>query len=397
MTPALRNLSRLRLPACLASCLAAGLAGVIVLTAPPPAQAAPAFSFSSPQGGALLIGPTLFQFEVTSPLDRIDVYVGGKLVGAAKPPEWTLAWEAPSGLSSTEVRAIAFHDGKAVDRASIRTADGSFFDSVDVTAVQLYPVVTDRKGRYVEALRVEDFELLERGAPVPIDSFAAERGPLHLSVLIDVSLSMKDNLSIVQDAAARFLDFTEPGDEISVYGFNHGLITALQRGTNRTVAKAKIEALQADGGTALYDAVIRVLADIAPRKVSGAVTHPDRQAILLFSDGMDERSLAPLSRAVEKARQSDVVLYAIAAGDQLDGLLARGDLKELATETGGEFYMAEKLKELPGIFARVAKDLASQYRVSFTPPPGAKGERRIEVRVRNEDYRVRCRQAYVIP
>lgn len=375
--------------------LTAGLAAVLSLAAS--AQAAPAFTFVSPRSGGLLIGPTVFQFEVVAPVDRIDVYVGGKLVGTAKPPEWTLPWEAPSGMASVEVRAIGFHAGKVVDKASIRTADGSFFDSVDVTAVQLYPVVTDRKGRYVEALRVEDFELLEQGAPVPIDSFAAERGPLHLSILIDVSLSMKDNLAIVQDAATRFLDYTEPGDEISIYGFNHGLISALQRGTDRQVAKAKIEELQADGGTALYDGVIRVLADIAPRKVSGASTHPDRQAILLFSDGIDERSLAPLSRAVEKARQSDVVLYAIAAGDQVDGLLARGDLKDLATETGGDFYMAEKLKELPGIFARVAMDLASQYRVSFTPPPGAKGERKIEVRVRNDDYRVRCRQAYVVP
>jgi VWFA-related protein len=395
MTPLPRNLSPRRLVARLAAQLALGLAAVLALAAP--AQAAPAFNFMSPKSGGLLIGPTLFQFEVVAPVDRIDVYVGGRLIGAAKPPEWTLSWEAPSGLASLEIRAIGFHAGKVVDKVSIRTADGSFFDSVDVTAVQLYPVVTDRKGRYVESLRAEDFELLERGAPVPIDSFAAERGPLHLSILIDVSLSMKDNLAIVQDAATRFLDYTEPGDEISIYGFNHGLISALERGTDRQLAKAKIEQLQADGGTALYDAVIRVLADIAPRKVSGAVTHPDRQAILLFSDGVDERSLAPLSRAVEKARQSDVVLYAIAAGDQLDTLMARADLKDLATETGGDFYMAEKLKELPGIFARVARDLASQYRVSFTPPPGAKGERKIEVRVKNDDYRVRCRQAYVVP
>ena len=380
-----RVLSVLLLPALLAT----------PLTAQSSEQSSPAFSFVSPQDGELMIGPTVFRFEVVAPLDRIDVFVAGKLVGSAKAPEWTLSWEAPSGLSPTEIRALAYRDGKMVERWSIRTADVSFTETVDVTAVQLYPVVTDRRGRYIDTLRLEDFELLENGQKIPIESFAAERAPLHLAVLIDTSLSMRDNLSVVQDAAAQFLDHTEAGDQISVYGFNHGLLTKLQRGASREVAKPKIKDLQADGGTALYDAVIRVLTDMAPKK--GASGQLGRQAILVFSDGIDERSLAPLSRAVEKARQSDVVLYAIAAGGQAKDLLARDDLKQLATETGGELYVAEKLKELPGIFARVAKDLASQYRLSFTPPLGAKGPRRVEVRTRSDDYRVRCRQSYVAP
>jgi Ca-activated chloride channel family protein len=359
------------------------------------AQAEPLFSFASPQDGELVIGSTTFRFVVAEPLDRIDVYVAGKLVGAARPPGWSLAWEAPGGMSPTEIRALAYREGKMVGRVSIRTADVSFSETVDVTAVQVYPVVTDRRGRYIDTLRAEDFELIEGGRKVPIESFAAERAPLHLSILIDTSMSMRDNLSIVQDAAVQFLDHLEPGDQISVYGFNHGLLTKLQRGALPALAKEKIRELQADGGTALYDAVIRVLTDMAPKK--GAGEQLGRQAILVFSDGIDERSLAPLARAVDKARQSDVVLYAIATGSQRDDLLARDDLKQLASETGGELYVAEKLKELPGIFAQVAKDLASQYRLSFTPPSGVKGLRRIEVRVRNDDYRVRCRQSYSAP
>ena len=209
---------------------------------------------------------------------------------------------------------------------------------------------------------------------------------------------MQDNLPIVQDAAIDFLGQVVPGDEISVYGFHHGLLPLLRRGSSPEVAKNKVSLLSAGGGTALYDALLRVLDDLSPpRGAAERSGGPDRRAILLFSDGKDGQSLATQEAVVQKARESDVLIYAIATGSQRTDLLARDELALLATETGGELHVAEKLKELPGIFSDIANDLASQYRLAFTPPLGAKGQRRIEVRLKNPDLRVRSRQSYYVP
>lgn len=360
------------------------------------------FEFLSPQDGELLIGATRFRFAVANPVvDRIDVFFGGRLIGTAKAPAWSFDWHAPSGRAPTEVRALAYGGGRVLEQASIRTADVSFTDAVEVLGVQLYPVVTDRSGRYINDLGVGAFELYENGKRIQIDAFSAERAPLHLTILIDVSLSMRDNLPVVQDAAVEFLGQIVPGDEISVYGFHHGLLPLLRRGSSPDQAKIKVQQLSAGGGTALYDALLRVLDDLTPAAGSAARSarsgSPDRRAILLFSDGKDGQSLATQAAVIEKARASDVLIYAIATGSQRTDLMARDDLKLLATDTGGELHVAEKLKELPDIFARIARDLASQYRLAFTPPLGAKGQRQIEVRLTQPDLRVRSRQSYYVP
>lgn len=352
------------------------------------------FRIDAPAEGEVLVGPVLFRFTVFGAVDRIDVFAGGKLVGSAAAPDWRLAWEVPTGMAVREVRALAFRDGRLLERLAVATTAIAVDDSVDVTNVQLYPVVLDPDGHYITDLAESDFEVLESGRPTRLEAFAAERVPAHLAVLIDTSRSMLHGLPIVQEAAGEFLDRIAPEDIVSVHGFNHGLHTLLDRSPDRAAARASVRSLAADGGTALYDAVLRVLAELAPRTEAEAGR---RRAILLFSDGRDERSLSPLMRAVEKARESDVMIYAISAGHDLESLLARRDLEQLATETGGEFFVAEQLRDLPGIFERVLRDLSSQYRLVFTPPAGARGTRPVEVRVKPRHLRVRCRTTYFAP
>jgi VWFA-related protein len=52
---------------------------------------------------------------------------------------------------------------------------GAFTDVVDVQAVDVEVVVTDRRGRRVSGLTAQDFRLLVDGKPVPLDTFAEVR------------------------------------------------------------------------------------------------------------------------------------------------------------------------------------------------------------------------------
>lgn len=359
-----------------------------------PPETPSGFRIDAPRDGAMLVGPVSFRFTPLEPLERIDVFAAGRLVGSARPPDWAVDWAVPAGLEVREVRALGFRDGRLVARESIAATPVEIDDTVNVTNVQLHPVVFDSNGSYVTNLGAEAFEVLESGRPIGLEAFAAERVAVHLAVMVDASLSMTNSLPLVQEGTGEFLDRLQSEDIVSVYGFNHGVQNLLERSSDRAAAGDAIRSLSAGGGTALYDSVVRVLGDLEPR---GEAEAWRRRAILLFSDGRDERSLVSLARAVERARESDVMIYALSAGHALDTLMARQDLRQLAVETGGEFFVAEKLTELPAIFDRVLHDLASQYRLVFTPPVGAHGTRQVEVRVRRPGLRVRCRTSYFAP
>lgn len=345
------------------------------------------FEFVAPRDGELLAGATDFRFTLlggTQP-ERIDVYVAGKLVGAAKAPDWWFRWEAPLGLGRAEIVALAYREGEVVSRRRIHAADIGFSDQIDVVEVELYPVVRDRRGRYVSGLRREDFVVLDQRKPVEIAAFATEVASLNLAILVDTSRSMENDLALVKTAAAQFLDRLGGADEISIYSFNHAVQPLVLRGRDLAAAQRSLAALTAGGGTALYDAILRVLSDLAPI--------PGRKAVLLFSDGRDERSLSPLARATQMAKESEVIVYAI--GREEEEKTTREDLALLAQGTGGEVFFIDKYKELPQVFSAILRDLRAQYRLAYVAPPGPSGLRRIQVQVTREDLSVRCRGTYL--
>lgn len=346
------------------------------------------FRFSSPQEGDLLAGPTRFEFEVCdgARIERIDVYVEGKLIGSAAPPLWRFDWQAPLRLAATDIVAVGYRGDTVIGQSRIETAELTFAEVVDVQAVQLYPVVFDRRGRYAHDLQKEEFQVSENGRKVDIEFFSRDAATMTVAILIDVSQSMTEDLGIVQEAACGFIDRLDREDRLAIYAFNHGLSTVSRLGTEHPLAKNEVRQLQAEGGTALYDAVIGVLADLDGME--------GRKIVVVFSDGRDERSMLPLRQVVEAARSSEVIVYAIGAGEDDEDLARREDLGVLATETGGSAYFLDKIRKLPNVFDEILIDLRSQYSLSYTPPAGPAGIRTLEVRVTRKGHTVRCRKSY---
>lgn len=355
-----------------------------------PALAGERARFLSPVDGDLVIGATQVRFEVDDrgvPVERIDVYVEGLLIGSALPPEWSFEWRAPSGLVNVPIVAGVFAGGEMVERVTIHTSEALVFgESLDVVSVELYPVVTNLRGAYVSDLGAEDFRVFDQGSEVALESFERNPANLNLVVLIDISESMKTKLSAVKEAASRFISRLRDEDQVAVYAFNHAVARGVELTRQHIRAQAQLRGYTASGGTALYDAVAQVLEDLE--------TIRGRRALVLFSDGQDERSLTTLQRAVDLARRSEVIIYTVGAGESQEDLEARDDLRLLAEETGGKAQFIRKLKTLPRIFDIVLEDLGSQYYLSYTAPDGAAGLRQVVVQVAGSGYSVRCRKSY---
>jgi Ca-activated chloride channel family protein len=285
----------------------------------------------------------------------------------------------------------------AVPEAWTREAAGQRAEAprypVDVRAVALDVLVTDKEGRFVQGLRPDDFRVLEQGVPQQLSVFAARRTPVTVVVLLDSSASVRSDILSIQKAAHRFIRKLESGDRARI-GFFHEQVLFGPRFTDDMAEhSAMINQMRPQRSTHLYDALIESF-----EKLEGV---PDRKALLVFSDGDDQGSRTSMQGALEAARQSDVCVYAVgilgwsAAGGTHTN---QGLLEQVARLTGGRAFFPENEKEMQGAFDRIRAELHHQYRMGYVPASGGEGPgqwREIQVEMtRRKGLVVRCRHGY---
>ena len=143
--------------------------------------------------------------------------------------------------------------------------------------VEVHATIRDRKGRYVEGLRREDFEVTDAGQPQRVETAEENRGGVSCALLLDTTGSMLGALPTVKNAILKLIDSFRPQDSVSVYSFASSLDKLSDFTTDRPVVKRAVLSTRASGRTALFDAV---------SVVSGVVSKREgMKAIVLFTDG----------------------------------------------------------------------------------------------------------------
>jgi Ca-activated chloride channel family protein len=145
--------------------------------------------------------------------------------------------------------------------------------------------------------------------------------------------------------------------------------------------------------TRLWDAVDESIAHLESQE--------GRRVVLVFTDGDDSASKTGLGDVLDRAREKDMMVYAIGMqSDYWNGqsrVRTRPDrgLKRLAEETGGGFFELTKKDELGPTFTRVAQELHSQYVLGFSPATLDGKVHRLEVKVKRSGMTARGRRSYV--
>src|SRR5664279_2106738 len=133
-----------------------------------------------------------------------------------------------------------------------------------VDEVNVVFTVTDKRGKFVNDLKKEDFQIVDDGKPaLSIRSFRAETNlPLRVGLLIDASNSIRDRFKFEQEAAIEFLNqIVHQQDQAFVMGFDT-TPEVTQNFTNSTEALAKgVRMLRPGGGPAMYDAIYAACRD----------------------------------------------------------------------------------------------------------------------------------------
>ena len=266
---------------------------------------------------------------------------------------------------------------------------------ISTTTVPVYVTVTDAQKRLVPDLVQDDFEILDNGKPQLIAVFENKGAPISVIVMLDTSGSMTVALDLVKAAAEEFLMRLLPDDQGQVGAFNDKIEfhPRLEFTNSREQLVGFLKDLDFGYPTRLYDATDESIARL--ENLEG------RKVVLVFTDGDDNSSKVGLGKVIDRARDKDVMVYAVGLvneyfnGQQRVRSQPDRGLKKLAEETGGGFFLLKKKDELGPTFTRVAEELHSQYVLGFSPESLDAKIHKLDVRVKKPGNIARARKSYL--
>jgi Ca-activated chloride channel homolog len=276
----------------------------------------------------------------------------------------------------------------------------TFKAGVDLVTVSV--VVKNREGRPVTGLVRQDFELVDAGHIRTIADFRSEPSPVSLAVLLDTSGSMQidPKWPNAREAITRLSAELQAGrDQIALLTFDDELHEVQTYTTRPSEVVRKMRTVHPWGSTALYDAVVQAGRTLATQGAS-------RRAVVVVTDGLDNRSRSTAASASAVVSAVDMPVYTIvvtsahdraedeAVGGDRSATRSSGTLENLSQWTGGALFQGSTPAESDAAVRQIVSELRYQYVLSFESGTPA-GWHPLTVRVRDGKYVVRTRSGYV--
>jgi VWFA-related protein len=266
-------------------------------------------------------------------------------------------------------------------------------DLVSVTAV-----VRDKKGRVVRTLTPNDLIVTDAGRPRNIVGMQADdQSPASVALLVDGSGSMRLGAATVssqQICQMILANLRRDLDLAALMSFDTRLLTLREFTQEFDQIRSGLGEVEAFGSTSIYDAIAGTAAAVANRT-------QNRRAVVVITDGADNASSYSPEEVAWIASTIDVPVYVFAVGElnplptptTHSGPEQRNALFELARATGGDYFYASSPSLVSQSTNRLLEELRHQYLIAFEPGTTT-GLRRIEIRARNNDFKVRTRKWY---
>jgi len=285
-----------------------------------------------------------------------------------------------------------------------RTPPGRIVSSVAPQLMRFTASVTDRNGRAIGGMRESDFTVWENGIERRVTDVSPANEPFNLVLLLDVSGSVEERMDFIRKAARDFLRTASPQDRISIISFRDDIQVISDFSTDRQMLSRKLDEIDAGGGTALYDALGYVLADPVKR------LRGERTAIVVMSDGDDNKSFLPFPAILQALGESGALVYPLYVPSGLipessvpkpevtiDPLRTRyltlttraeEEGRKLATASGGVYYPIRRLEDLQKAYNDVVAQLRSAYTITYASN-SVSSSPRVRVRTNRDGASVR--------
>jgi VWFA-related protein len=285
-----------------------------------------------------------------------------------------------------------------------RGPPGKIVSSIAPQLMRFTASVTDRNGRAIGGMRESDFTVWENGIERRVTNVAPANEPFNLVLLLDVSGSVEERMDFIRKAARDFLRTTSPQDRISIISFRDDIQVISDFSTDRQMLSKKLDEIDAGGGTALYDALGYVLSEPLKR------LRGERTAIVVMSDGDDNKSFLPFPAILEALLESGALVYPLYVPSGLipessvprpeitiDPLRTRyltlttraeDEARKLAAASGGIYYPIRRLEDLQKAYDDVVAQLRSAYTITYASN-SVSSSPRVRVRTNRDGASVR--------
>src|SRR5207248_2821802 len=128
--------------------------------------------------------------------------------------------------------------------------------NVNVELVNVTATVLDDQGKYMDGLKLDDFQVYEDGTEQKISFFSHDlRVPISVGVLIDSSGSMRHKLQQALQTVREIALALSPQDEMFVVSFNSDVEIRQHFTSNMQLVQRTLRDIKAGGETAAYDAI----------------------------------------------------------------------------------------------------------------------------------------------
>ncbi|MDE3188623.1 MAG: VWA domain-containing protein [Acidobacteriota bacterium] len=274
-------------------------------------------------------------------------------VHVTPPPAAAPAKGAPAGAEAPPLTGTA----------ALKARPGSLI-RMNVDMVLIPVTVTDPMNRLVTGLEEEDFQIFENNSKQKIRSFASEDAPVSIGIIFDLSGSMTSKLLRAKASIVQFIKTANPEDEFFVIGFNDRPELIEDFTSSVEDIQARLATVHSGHRTALLDAIY-----FGMKKMQQA--RHQRRALLVVSDGGDNRSRYTEGEVRSQVRESNVEIYAIGIFDPYaptpEERTGPQLLDEVSTETGGRLFRVDDLSEMSDIAEKISTELRNQYVIGYTP------------------------------
>ncbi len=236
--------------------------------------------------------------------------------------------------------------------------------AMNVDLVLVPVTVTDPMNRLVTGLEQEDFFIYENGGMQKIRTFATEDAPVSIGIIFDLSGSMSSKLVRARDSILQFMKTANPQDEFFVIGFNDRPELIEDFTSSIEDIEARLQTVRSGHRTALLDAIYFGMDKMKTAK-------NDRKALLVVSDGGDNRSRYTEGEVKAQVRESDVEIYSIGIFDPYapttEERMGPMLLNDLCEETGGRLFRVDDLADMGDIAIKISTELRNQYVLGYHP------------------------------
>lgn len=275
--------------------------------------------------------------------------------------------------------------------------------NVEVELVNVTATVLDESGKYMDGLKLEDFQVFEDGDEQKISFFSHDlRVPISVGVLIDCSGSMRHKLQQALQTVREIALALSPQDEMFVISFNSDVEVRQHFTTNMQQIQRSLRDVKPGGETAAYDAIQIGMEEMRSAK-------HNKKILLLVTDGFDTKSHITSGQVEDILKRSEVLVYAIGIDDDDDDpLVLRRTryhiyhymLGRLTSVSGGRAFrlFTGRNYALNSLAQVLLEELHQQYTLSYYPVSIREKNswRQVDVKVKKSGSQIRHRTGYYL-